>query len=67
MNKYNVVKLFILWFEEIWEEIQIQFYGIIGAILFFLLVYLIFQPNWMQAAIDFFIILNYNYLQYFLE
>ena len=54
MNKYNKFELFILWLEEIWEEIEVQFYGIIGAMLFFLFVYLFFQPNWMQPAIDFF-------------
>ena len=35
---------FITWLEDIWEEIKIQFYGIIGAIFFLVLVDVFFQP-----------------------
>ena len=40
------------WFEEIWEEIEVQFYGIVGALLFFLMIYLFFQPAWMKEAVN---------------
>ncbi len=40
--------------EEIWEEIEIQIYGILGATVFFVLVYLFFQPTWMKPIINFF-------------
>ncbi len=46
-------KPFVNLFEEIWEEIEIQFYGIIGAIIFFILVYLFFHPPWMRPMIEF--------------
>ena len=49
------------WLEEIWEEIEIQFFGIIGAIFFFVLLYLFFQPSWMRPLIDIFSILNSKY------
>ncbi len=41
----------LIWIEEFWEEIEVQLYGIIGAILFFIIVYLIFQPPWMKAIV----------------
>ena len=41
-----------IWLEEIWEEIQIQFYGITIAIIFFLLLYLVFNPPWMKTFRD---------------
>ena len=52
MSRENY-KLFIIWLEEFWEEIEIQFYGIIGAILFFFFIYLLFQPSWMNPSIEF--------------
>ncbi len=47
-------KSFVTWLEDIWEEIEIQFYGIIGAVFFFILLYFVFQPSWMNPLIDFF-------------
>ena len=47
------IKLFI-WLEEIWEEIEIQFFGIVGAICFFFLVYFIYHPIWMKPLFDIF-------------
>jgi len=55
MERENKNKSFRLWVEDIWEEIEIQFYGIIGAILFFVVVYFIFQPTWMISFFDFFL------------
>tara|TARA_Y100001968_G_C19295580_1_gene686449 strand:- start:136 stop:309 length:174 start_codon:yes stop_codon:yes gene_type:complete len=54
MERENKNKSFLLWIEDIWEEIEIQFYGIIGAILFFVVVYFIFQPPWMISIFEFF-------------
>ena len=54
MKKEIRNKTFVIWLEEFWEEIEVQFYGITGAIFFFIIVYLIFQPNWMRALFDFF-------------
>ena len=54
MERDNKNKSFLLWIEDIWEEIEIQFYGIIGAILFFVVVYFIFQPPWMRPVFDIF-------------
>ena len=42
-----------IWLEDLWEEIEIQLYGITGAILFFLFVYLFFNPLWMKPLVDF--------------
>ena len=53
MKKDEKNKLFDTWLEDFWEELEIQFYGIIGAIFFFILVYLIFQPPWMKSVLDF--------------
>jgi len=53
MKKESIFKLFIDWAEDFWEEIEIQFYGIAGAIFFFMLVYFLFHPLWMQPLIDF--------------
>ena len=47
MNRESNHKTFISWLEDIWEEMEIQFYGIVGAIVFFLLIYLFFHPSWM--------------------
>ena len=52
MKRENNFKLIINWIEEIWEEIQIQFYGITGAIMFFILLYVFFHPLWMRALIE---------------
>ena len=43
---------FFIWIEEIWEEIEVQFYGIIGAIFFFVVIYFIFQPLWMVTIFN---------------
>ena len=59
MEKESKNKSFLIWIEEIWEEIEVQFYGIIGAILFFIVVYLLFQPSWMREVFDFFSKVNY--------
>ncbi|WP_269611013.1 hypothetical protein [Prochlorococcus marinus] len=55
MDKESKNKSLLIWIEEIWEEIEVQFYGIIGAILFFIVVYLIFQPQWIRAVFDVFL------------
>ncbi len=52
MERDSRNKSFFIWIEEIWEEIEIQIYGIIGAIFFFVLIYFIFQPLWMRPVID---------------
>ena len=54
MKKEIRNKTFVILLEEVWEEIEVQFYGIIGAIFFFILVYLIFQPPWIKAALHIF-------------
>ena len=54
MNREINYKILIAWLEDIWEEMEIQFYGIGGAIVFFLLVYLFFHPSWMSPLIKFF-------------
>ena len=54
MERDSKNKTFLIWIEEIWEEIEIQFYGIIGAIFFFIAIYLIFHPLWMKPLIDLF-------------
>ena len=54
MERERRNKSFYIWIEEIWEEIEIQIYGIIGAIFFFVVIYLIFQPLWMKAVFDLF-------------
>ncbi len=52
MERDSKNKPFYIWIEEIWEEIEVQFYGIIGAIFFFFVIYFIFQPLWMRPVID---------------
>jgi len=47
-------KYFLIWIEEFWEEIEVQFYGILGAIFFFVVVYFIFKPLWMVPLFDLF-------------
>ena len=54
MERDSRNKTFFIWIEDIWEEIEAQFYGIIGAIFFFVLIYFIFQPLWMRPVIDLF-------------
>tara|TARA_B100000214_G_scaffold333445_1_gene275504 strand:- start:112 stop:279 length:168 start_codon:yes stop_codon:yes gene_type:complete len=48
-------KTFLLWIEEIWEEIEVQFYGLTGAIFFFVVIYLIFKPVWMRSLFELFL------------
>tara|TARA_B100000700_G_C14651767_1_gene672281 strand:+ start:138 stop:347 length:210 start_codon:yes stop_codon:yes gene_type:complete len=58
-------KAFMKWLEDIWEEIEIQFYGITGAIFFFVLMYFFFHPIWMKPLVNFlFIILIHPFDQY---
>ena len=52
MNR-EINKVFMTWLEDFWEEIEIQIFGIIGAILFFFLIYIFFQPSWMKPSINF--------------
>ncbi len=54
MERKSKNKSFRIWIEEIWEEIEVQIYGIIGAIFFFGVIYFIFQPFWMSSVIDLF-------------
>tara|TARA_B100000945_G_C20147915_1_gene487097 strand:- start:123 stop:311 length:189 start_codon:yes stop_codon:yes gene_type:complete len=54
MERENKNKSFLIWFEEFWEEIEIQFYGIIGAILFFVVIYIFFKPPWMNPIFELF-------------
>ena len=60
MKRESNNKSLIIWLEDIWEEIEIQFYGIIGAISFFALLYLFYQPIWMKPLIHFFYNLKIN-------
>ena len=52
-------KSFLNWIEEILEEVEVQFYGILGAIIFFIIVYFIFKPSWMKTVFDIFLNVNY--------
>ena len=54
MERESKNKSFLIWIDEIWEEIEIQFYGIVGAILFFFVIYFIFHPLWMITVFDLF-------------
>ena len=54
MRRERTNKSLIIWIEDIWEEIEIQFYGITGAIFFFIIVYFTFHPTWMRPLFDFF-------------
>ena len=54
MERESKNKFILLWIEEIWEEIETQFYGIIGALIFFVIIYFIFQPTWMKALFEVF-------------
>ncbi len=53
MNKKNKNIFSNIWLEEIWEEIEVQFYGITVALIFFISIYLLFKPLWMNPAINF--------------
>ncbi len=59
MEGENKNKSFLIWIEDIWEEIEVQIYGIIGAIFFFGVIYFIFQPHWMINVFDLFSKINY--------
>ena len=52
MKKERKIKLLTNWLDEIWEEIEIQFIGIIGALSFFIFIYFWFHPSWMRPVID---------------
>ena len=54
MERDSKNKSFFVWIEEIREEIEVQFYGIIGAIFFFVIIYVIFQPLWMKHVLELF-------------
>ena len=54
MERESKNKSFLIWIEDIWEEIEVQIYGIIGAIIFFGVIYLTFQPTWMTLVFDLF-------------
>ena len=54
MERDSKNKSFFIWIEEIWEEIEVQFYGIIGAAFFFVIIYFIFQPLWMRPVFELF-------------
>ena len=54
MERESKNKSLLLWLEEIWEEIEVQCYGVIGAILFFVVIYFVFQPIWMRSVFDLF-------------
>ena len=52
MEREGKNKSFPILIEEIWEEIEVQIYGIISAIFFFCVIYFIFQPHWMSPVFD---------------
>ncbi len=54
MERESKNKSFLILIDEIWEEIEVQMYGIIGAIFFFGLIYLIFHPPWMRSVLGLF-------------
>ena len=54
MEKESKNKSFLIWMEDIWEEIEVQISGIIVAIFFFCVIYFIFQPHWMSPIFDLF-------------
>ena len=54
-------KSFLNWIEEILEEVEVQFYGITGAIIFFIALYFIFKPSWMKTVFEVFLNVNYGY------
>ena len=54
MERESKNKSFLIWIEEIWEEIEVQIYGLVGAIFFFCFIYFIFKPHWMNPIFDLF-------------
>ena len=54
MERESKNKSFLIWIDDICEEIEVQIYGIIGAIFFFCVIYFIFQPHWMSPIFDLF-------------
>ncbi len=54
MKRESKNETFLIWVEEVCEEIEVQIYGIICAILFFGVFYFIFQPHWMSTVFDLF-------------
>tara|TARA_B100000965_G_scaffold293503_1_gene251392 strand:- start:103 stop:270 length:168 start_codon:yes stop_codon:yes gene_type:complete len=54
MERDSKNKTLLVWIEEIWEEIEVQFFGIIAAIFFFVVIYFVFQPLWMRTVFDLF-------------
>ncbi len=54
MERESKNKTFLIWVEEFWEEIEVQIFGIIGAILFFSVIYFIFQPHWIRNVFNLF-------------
>ena len=61
MKRENVTKIILTWLEETWEEIEVQLYGIIGAMIFFILLYLFFKPSWMKSFVDFLVNLKISF------
>ena len=59
MERESKNQSFLIWLEDIWEEIEVQIYGIIGAIFFFGIIYFIFQPHWITTVLELFRKLNY--------
>ena len=60
MVRENKNKSFLNWLEEILEEVEVQFYGITGAIIFFVVLYFIFKPSWMKNVLEVFLRANYK-------
>ena len=54
MERESKNQSFLILIEDIWEEIEVQIYGIIGAIVFFSIIYFIFQPPWMTKVFHLF-------------
>ena len=54
MKRESKNKTLFIWIEEIWEEIEVQFYGITVAIFVFILIYFIFHPSWMRPLLEIF-------------
>jgi Na+/H+ antiporter NhaC len=50
----NTDNQILTWLDEIREEIEINFYGIAFALIFFFIVYLFFDPPWMSPLINYF-------------
>ena len=60
MVKESKNKSFLNWIEDILEELEVQFYGITGAIIFFIVLYFIFKPFWMKTVFDVFLNVNHG-------